>query len=54
MLNIRAAIFQLYSGDEYEMDDKMDMKEWWMKNGMGHKDNGVDKFLLALEIGKGG
>ena len=25
----QAAIFQLYPGDEYEMDDKMDMKWWW-------------------------
>ena len=25
----QAAICQLYSGDEYEMDDKMNMKWWW-------------------------
>ena len=25
-----------------------------MKNGMGYKDNGVDKFRLPLETGRGG
>ena len=25
----RAAIFQLYSGGEHEMDDEMNMKWWW-------------------------
>ena len=34
----QAAIFHLYSGDEHEMDDKMNMKLWWNENGMGHKD----------------
>ena len=29
MFNAQAAIFQLYSGDEHEMDDKMNMKWWW-------------------------
>ena len=28
MFYAQAAIFQLYSGDEHEMDDKMNMK--WM------------------------
>ena len=27
--NTRAAIFQLYSGDEHEVNDKMNMKWWW-------------------------
>ena len=52
--NARAVVFQLYSGDEHELDDKMNMKWWWNEKGMGHKDNGVDKFWLPLEIGGGG
>ena len=51
--NARAAIFQLYSGDEREMDDKMNMTDDEMKQGMGHRDNGVDKFWLPLEKGVG-
>ena len=44
--NARAAIFQLYPGDEREMNDKMNMKWWWNEKEMGHKENGVDKFWL--------
>ena len=47
-LNVRAAVSQLYSGDEHETDDKMNMK-----NGMGHKDNRVDQFWLPLEQREG-
>ena len=42
--NALAAIFQQYSDDEHEMDDKMNINGCEMKNGMGHKDNGVSKF----------
>ena len=49
--NIRAAISQPYSDDEHEIDDKMNMKWWRNEKGMGHKDNGVDKPWLPLEIG---
>ena len=48
---VRAAIFQIFSDDEHEMDDKMNMKWWWNEKGMGHKDNRVDKFWLPLEKG---
>ena len=30
-LNAQAAVFQLYSGVEHEMDDKINMKWWWNK-----------------------
>ena len=58
VFNAQAVIFQLFPGDGHEMDDIMNMK--WMikwdeiKNGMGHKDNRVDNFLLSLEIGREG
>ena len=52
---VQAAIFQLYSDDEHEMDDKMNMKWWWNeKKGMGHKDNRVEKFWLPREKGRDG
>ena len=50
----QTAVFQLYSGDEHEMDDKMNMKWWWNENGMGHKANRVNDFRLPLEKGRGG
>ena len=37
MFYTQSTIFQLYSGDEYEMDDKMNLNDK-MKNMMGHKD----------------
>ena len=41
--NARATVFQLYSGDEHDRDDKMNMNnDDEMKKGMGHNDNKVD------------
>ena len=31
----QAAIFQLYSGDKHEIDDKMNMKWWWHEKWNG-------------------
>ena len=55
--NARAAIFQLYSGDEHEVDDKMNMNDDEMKQGMEQKGNRIDIFWLPLEkggLGRGG
>ena len=49
--NARAAMFQLYSGNEYEMVDTMNMNDDEMKQGIGHKDNRADKLWLPLEKG---
>ena len=46
-VNAQAAIFQLYSGNENEMDNKMNMEWWWSEIGMGHKDNGVGKVSIV-------
>ena len=48
--NARAAIFQLYPGDEHEIDDKINMKWWWNENGIGHKDNNKVMGLLVLFV----
>ena len=53
VFNAQAAIFQLYLGDEHEMDEKMNMK-WWNEKWDVTQGNGVDKFWLPLEIGRGG
>ena len=47
-----AAIFQLYSGDEYERDDKINMQWWWNEKWDGHKDNSVGQFSLLCRSAK--